>query len=119
MPNDGRSFKSEPVIRGLDAGSHRFSFANYLPGDWQKQDFDTIVAQWSSTQDDTPRIKPVMALAVHGGDRRLKVHWMSDGRVQERIIPLGAARPGHWSGPSTSRGPPRTHPVRSPSHATA
>ncbi|MFD3571232.1 heparin lyase I family protein [Streptomyces sp. NPDC058667] len=81
----------------MDAGSHRFSFANYLPGDWQKQDFDTIVAQWSSTQDDTPRIKPVMALAVHGGDRRLKVHWMSDGRVQERIIPLGAARPGHWN----------------------
>ncbi|MGW7434253.1 heparin lyase I family protein [Streptomyces sp. NPDC054861] len=97
IPNDGRSFKSELVIKGLDAGTHRFSFANYLPGDWQKQDFDTLVAQWFSTQDDSARIKPVVALAIHGGDWRLKVHWMSGGRIQERIIPLGAARLGHWN----------------------
>ncbi|MFH0179815.1 heparin lyase I family protein [Streptomyces cacaoi] len=97
IPNDGRSFKSELVIKGLDTGSHRFSFANYLPGDWQKQDFDTIVAQWFSTQDDTPRIKPVMALSIHGADWQLKVHWMSGGEIQEKIIPLGAARLGHWN----------------------
>ncbi|QGV77025.1 heparin lyase I family protein [Streptomyces ficellus] len=97
IPNDGRSFKSELVIKGLDAGSHRFGFANYLPGDWQPRDFDTIVTQWFSTQDDTSRIKPVMALSVHGGDWRLKVHWMSGGEIQEKIIPLGAARPGHWN----------------------
>ncbi|MEU0659425.1 heparin lyase I family protein [Streptomyces lavendulocolor] len=97
IPNDGRSFKSELVIKGLDAGRHRFSFANYLPGDWQPRDFDTIVTQWFSTQDDTSRIKPVMALSVHGGDWRLKVHWMSSGEIQEKIIPLGSARPGHWN----------------------
>ncbi|MEE1752714.1 heparin lyase I family protein [Streptomyces sp. SP18CS02] len=97
LPNDGSSFKSELVIKGLDAGSHRFSFANYLPGDWQKQDFDTIVTQWFSTQDDDPRIKPVLALSIHGGDWRLKVHWMSGGQVQEKIIPLGTARLGHWN----------------------
>ncbi|WP_327181510.1 heparin lyase I family protein [Streptomyces sp. NBC_01334] len=97
IPNDGHSFKSELVIKGLDAGSHRFSFANYLPGDWQEQDFDTIVAQWFSTQDDTLRIKPVVALSIHSADWQLKIHWMSGGEIQEKIIPLGAARLGHWN----------------------
>ncbi|WP_328964973.1 heparin lyase I family protein [Streptomyces virginiae] len=97
IPNDGRSFKSELVIKGLDAGSHRFGFANYLPGDWQERDLDTIVAQWFSTQDDGEGIKPVVALSVHGGDWQLKVHWMSNGEIQETVIPLGAARPGHWN----------------------
>lgn len=97
VPDDGRSFKSELVVKGLDAGSHRFSFANYLPGDWKRQDLDTIVTQWYSSQDDTPRIKPVVALSVNGGDWRLKVHWMTGGEVQETIIPLGAARTGHWN----------------------
>ncbi|MFD4924121.1 MULTISPECIES: heparin lyase I family protein [Streptomyces] len=97
IPNDGRSFKSELVIKNLDAGSHRFSFANYLPGDWQERDLDTIVAQWFSTQDDGGGIKPVVALSVHGGDWQLKVHWMSHGEIQEAVIPLGAARLGHWN----------------------
>ncbi len=97
LPNDGRSFKSELVIKGLDAGSHRFSFANYLPGDWQERDLDTIVAQWFSTQDDGGGIKPVVALSVHGGNWQLKVHWMSSGEIQETVLPLGAARPGHWN----------------------
>ncbi|MEU9671678.1 heparin lyase I family protein [Streptomyces bobili] len=97
IPNDGESFKTELVIKGLDAGTHRFSFANYLPRDWQKQDFDTLVAQWFSTQDDLPRVKPVVALTIHGSDWRLKVHWMSGGQIQERIIPLGAVRLGHWN----------------------
>ncbi|MET9693925.1 heparin lyase I family protein [Streptomyces sp. NPDC006514] len=97
IPNDGRSFKSELVIKGLDAGSHRFGFANYLPGDWQERDLDTIVAQWFSTQDDGEGIKPVVALSVHGGDWQLKVHWMSNGEIQETVIPLGAVRPGHWN----------------------
>ncbi|MFG2988310.1 heparin lyase I family protein [Streptomyces sp. NPDC048257] len=96
-PNDGRSFKSELVIKGLDAGSHRFSFANYLPGDWQERDLDTIVAQWFSTQDDGGGIKPVVALSVHGANWQLKVHWMTNGEIQETVIPLGAARPGHWN----------------------
>lgn len=97
IPNDGRSFKSELVIKGLDAGSHRFGFANYLPGDWQERDLDTIVAQWFSTQDDGGGIKPVVALSVHGADWQLKVHWMTNGEIQEAVIPLGAARPGHWN----------------------
>ncbi|WP_329439150.1 polysaccharide lyase [Streptomyces sp. NBC_01426] len=97
IPNDGRSFKSELVIKGLDAGSHRFSFANYLPGDWQERDLDTIVAQWFSTQGDGEGIKPVVALSVHGGNWQLKVHWMSGGAIQESVIPLGAAQPGHWN----------------------
>ncbi|MFD4737631.1 heparin lyase I family protein [Streptomyces virginiae] len=97
IPNDGRSFKSELVIKGLDAGSHRFGFANYLPGDWQERDLDTIVAQWFSTQDDGGGIKPVVALSVHGADWQLKVHWMTNGEIQEALIPLGAARPGHWN----------------------
>ncbi|MET9841821.1 heparin lyase I family protein [Streptomyces virginiae] len=97
IPNDGRSFKSELVIKGLDAGSHRFSFANYLPGDWQERDLDTIVAQWFSTQDDGGGIKPVVALSVHGANWQLKVHWMRGGEIQEAVIPLGAARLGHWN----------------------
>ncbi|MFI8264630.1 heparin lyase I family protein [Streptomyces sp. NPDC085665] len=97
IPNDGRSFKSELVIKGLDAGSHRFSFANYLPGDWQERDLDTIVAQWFSTQDDGEGIKPVVALSIHGADWQVKVHWMAGGEIQEAVIPLGAARPGHWN----------------------
>ncbi|MGI5451174.1 heparin lyase I family protein [Streptomyces sp. CA-243310] len=97
LPNDGRSFKSELVIKGLDAGSHRFGFGNYLPGDWQERDLDTIVAQWFSTQGDGEGIKPVVALSVHGGNWQLKVHWMSGGEIQESVIPLGAARPGHWN----------------------
>ncbi|MFF4456860.1 heparin lyase I family protein [Streptomyces goshikiensis] len=97
IPNDGRSFKSELVIKGLDAGSHRFSFANYLPGDWQERDLDTIVAQWFSTQDDGGGIKPVVALSVHGSDWQLKVHWMTSGEIRETVIPLGASRPGHWN----------------------
>ncbi|MFD3466644.1 heparin lyase I family protein [Streptomyces sp. NPDC058682] len=97
IPNDGRSFKSELVIKGLDAGSHRFTFANYLPGDWQERDLDTIVAQWFSTQDDGGGIKPVVALSVHGAYWQLKVHWMTNGEIQETVIPLGAARPGHWN----------------------
>ncbi|WP_404961654.1 heparin lyase I family protein [Streptomyces sp. 147326] len=97
IPNDGRSFKSELVIKGLDAGSHRFSFANYLPGDWQERDLDTIVAQWFSTQDDGEGIKPVVALSIHGANWQLKVHWMSSGEIQETVIPLGAARLGHWN----------------------
>lgn len=97
IPNDGRSFKSELVIKGLDAGSHRFGFANHLPADWQERDLDTIVAQWFSTQDDGGGIKPVVALSVHGGNWQLKVHWMTGGEIQEAVIPLGAARPGHWN----------------------
>ncbi|WP_331769481.1 heparin lyase I family protein (plasmid) [Embleya sp. NBC_00888] len=97
VPNDGRSFKSEPAIKGLDAGSHRFSFANYLPPDWQRQDVDTIVAQWFSMQSDDPRIKPVVALSIHGGDWRLKVHWMTNDAILETIISLGAARLSHWN----------------------
>ncbi|MFC9824449.1 heparin lyase I family protein [Streptomyces erythrochromogenes] len=97
IPNDGRSFKSELVIKGLDAGSHRFGFANYLPGDWQERDLDTIVAQWFSTQDDGGGIKPVVALSIHGANWQLKVHWMRGGEIQEAVIPLGAARPGHWN----------------------
>ncbi|MCX5071217.1 heparin lyase I family protein [Streptomyces sp. NBC_00513] len=97
LPNDGRSFKSELVIKGLDAGSHRFTFANYLPGDWQERDLDTIVAQWFSMQGDGEGIKPVVALSVHGGNWQLKVHWMNGGEIQESVIPLGAARPGHWN----------------------
>ncbi|MFB7979626.1 heparin lyase I family protein [Streptomyces vinaceus] len=97
IPNDGRSFKSELVIKGLDAGSHRFSFANYLPDDWQERDLDTIVAQWFSTQDDGAGIKPVVALSIHSNDWQLKVHWMTNGEIQETVIPLGAARPGHWN----------------------
>ncbi|MEU9160611.1 heparin lyase I family protein [Streptomyces sp. NPDC048424] len=97
IPNDGRSFKSELVIKGLDAGSHRFDFANYLPSDWQERDLDTIVAQWFSTQDDGEGIKPVVALSVHGANWQLKVHWMTNGEIQEALIPLGAARPGRWN----------------------
>ncbi|WP_331737615.1 polysaccharide lyase (plasmid) [Streptomyces goshikiensis] len=81
----------------MTPGSHRFSFADYLPGDWQERDLDTIVAQWFSTQDDGGGIKPVVALSVHGGDWQLKVHWMSHGEIQEAVIPLGAARLGHWN----------------------
>ncbi|MFJ6484611.1 heparin lyase I family protein [Streptomyces sp. NPDC091682] len=97
IPNDGRSFKSELVIKGLDEGSHRFGFANYLPADWQERDLDTIVAQWFSTQDDGGGIKPVVALSVHGGNWQLKVHWMTGGEIQEAVIPLGTARPGRWN----------------------
>ncbi|MFJ9080066.1 heparin lyase I family protein [Streptomyces sp. NPDC102278] len=97
IPNDGRSFKSELVIKGLDAGSHRFGFANYLPGNWQERDLDTIVAQWFSSQGDGEGIKPVVALSVHGGNWQLKVHWMNGGEIQESVIPLGGARPGHWN----------------------
>ncbi|MFD7834391.1 heparin lyase I family protein [Streptomyces sp. NPDC059761] len=34
---------------------------------------------------------------IHGADWQLKVHWMSNGEIQETVIPLGAARPGHWN----------------------
>lgn len=120
IPNDGRSFKSELVIKGLDAGSHRFSFANYLPGDWQERDLDTIVAQWFSTQGDGEGIKPVVALSVHGGNWQLKVHWMSGGAIQESVIPLGAARPGHWNRWGFDiTWSSAAHPVRSPSRGTA
>ncbi|MEV0986466.1 heparin lyase I family protein [Streptomyces sp. NPDC049949] len=97
IPSDGRSFKSELVVKGLDAGGHRFSFANYLPGDWQERDLDTIVAQWFGKQDDGGGIKPVVALSIHGADWQVKVHWMADGEIREAVIPLGAARPGHWN----------------------
>ncbi|MEE1754467.1 heparin lyase I family protein [Streptomyces sp. SP18CS02] len=91
VPNDGRSSRPEPAVKRLGSGTHPFSFANYLPEDWRHTDFDTIVAQWLSTQPDTKTIKPVVALAVHDGD------WMSRGAGQETISPLGPARVGHWN----------------------
>lgn len=100
VPADGTSFRAELALKGLSAESHRFSFANYLPKDWKQVDDDTIVAQWFSTQPGNEGVKPVVALSVHGGDWRLKVHWLKDLATfeeYETIIQLGAAQFGHWN----------------------
>ncbi|MFB8240252.1 heparin lyase I family protein [Kitasatospora purpeofusca] len=100
VPADGTSFRAELALKGLSAESHRFSFANYLPKDWKQVDDDTIVAQWFSTQPGNEGVKPVLALSVHGGDWRLKVHWLKDLATfeeYETLIPLGTAQFGHWN----------------------
>ncbi|MGW6919336.1 polysaccharide lyase [Kitasatospora sp. NPDC054939] len=100
VPDDGRSFRSELALKGLSAGTHRFSFSNYLPGDWKQADDDIIVAQWFSTQPDSEGVKPVVSLAVHGGTWRLKVHWLKNLATfeeYESLIPLGAVQLGHWN----------------------
>ncbi|CAN3977695.1 heparin lyase I family protein [Kitasatospora purpeofusca] len=100
VPADGTSFRAELALKGLSAESHRFSFANYLPKDWKQVDDDTIVAQWFSTQPGNEGVKPVVALSVHGGDWRLKVHWLKDLATfeeYETVIQLGAAQFGHWN----------------------
>ncbi|MFJ4798690.1 heparin lyase I family protein [Kitasatospora purpeofusca] len=100
VPADGTSFRAELALKGLSAESHRFSFANYLPKDWKQVDDDTIVAQWFSTQPGNEGVKPVLALSVHGGDWRLKVHWLKDLATfeeYETVIQLGAAQFGHWN----------------------
>ncbi|MCX5077640.1 polysaccharide lyase [Streptomyces sp. NBC_00424] len=100
VPNDGHSFRSELALKGLDAGSHRFSFSNYLPGDWKEVSDDTIVAQWFSTQPDNEGVKPVISLAVQDGQWRLKVHWLKNPATFEEdqsVIPLGAVQFGHWN----------------------
>ncbi|MEK2491476.1 polysaccharide lyase [Kitasatospora purpeofusca] len=100
VPADGTSFRAELALKGLSAESHRFAFANYLPKDWKQVDDDTIVAQWFSTQPGNEGVKPVVALSVHGGDWRLKVHWLKDLATfeeYETIIQLGAAQFGHWN----------------------
>ncbi|MFJ1709443.1 polysaccharide lyase [Kitasatospora sp. NPDC088346] len=100
VPDDGHSFRSELAIKGLGAGSHRFSFSNYLPSDWRQVPDDTIVAQWFSTQPDNEGVKPVVSLAVQGGEWRLKVHWLKNPATFEEyqsLIPLGAVQFGHWN----------------------
>ncbi|MED7948856.1 heparin lyase I family protein [Streptomyces sp. BE20] len=99
VPADGKSFKSELVIKDLDAGGHRFTFANYLPAEnWRNQPVGTIVAQWFSMQSDTAQIKPVVSLMAHeSGQWWLKVHWMVGNEVQETILPLGAMLLDHWN----------------------
>ncbi|WP_329485581.1 polysaccharide lyase [Kitasatospora sp. NBC_01246] len=98
VPNDGRSFKTELVMKNLGAGSHRFSFGNYLPNDWPREDFGTIVAQWFSTQgDDNDGVKPVVALSLNGQAWLLKVHWLEGAEVRETVVPLGTVQFGHWN----------------------
>ncbi|MFE2722242.1 heparin lyase I family protein [Kitasatospora sp. NPDC059327] len=100
VPDDGKSFRAELALKGLSAGTHRFAFSNYLPADWKQSDDDIIVAQWFSAQPDSEGVKPVVALAVHGGDWRLKVHWLKDLATfeeYETLIPLGAAQFGRWN----------------------
>ncbi|MFB7382918.1 heparin lyase I family protein [Kitasatospora purpeofusca] len=100
VPADGTSFRAELALKGLSADSHRFAFADYLPKDWKQVDDDTIVAQWFSTQPGNEGVKPVVALSVHGGDWRLKVHWLKDLATfeeYETVIQLGAAQFGHWN----------------------
>ncbi|MCX4682941.1 polysaccharide lyase [Kitasatospora purpeofusca] len=100
VPADGTSFRAELALKGLSAESHRFAFANYLPKDWKQVDDDTIVAQWFSTQPGNEGVKPVVALSVHGGDWRLKVHWLKDLATfeeYETVIQLGAAQFGRWN----------------------
>ncbi|MGV9270434.1 polysaccharide lyase [Kitasatospora sp. NPDC003701] len=100
VPDDGHSFRSELALKGLNVGTHRFAFSTYLPGDWKQVDDDIIVAQWFSTQPDGEGVKPVVALAVHGGEWRLKVHWLKDLATFEEYesrIPLGAVQVGHWN----------------------
>ncbi|MEU1509618.1 heparin lyase I family protein [Kitasatospora sp. NPDC005748] len=98
VPNDGRSFKTELVMKNLGAGSHRFSFGDYLPNDWPREDFGTIVAQWFSTQgDDNDGVKPVVALSLNGQAWLLKVHWLEGVEVRETVVPLGTVQFGHWN----------------------
>ncbi|MFD5921363.1 polysaccharide lyase [Kitasatospora sp. NPDC058201] len=100
VPDDGHSFRSELALKGLSAGTHRFGFSHYLPNEWKQVDDDIIVAQWFSTQPDSKKIKPVVALAVHGGEWRLKVHWLKDLATfeeYESVIPLGTVQLGHWN----------------------
>ncbi|MFD5922784.1 heparin lyase I family protein [Kitasatospora sp. NPDC058201] len=100
VPNDGHSFRSELALKGLGAGSHRFSFSNYLPSDWKQVSYDTIVAQWFSAQPDSDGVKPVVSLAVQDGQWRLKVHWLKNLATFEEyqsLIPLGAVQFGHWN----------------------
>ncbi|MFE6747274.1 heparin lyase I family protein [Kitasatospora purpeofusca] len=100
VPADGTSFRAELALKGLSADSHRFAFADYLPKDWKQVDDDTIVAQWFSTQPGNEGVKPVVALSVHGGDWRLKVHWLKDLATfeeYETVLQLGAVQFGHWN----------------------
>ncbi|WP_405435896.1 polysaccharide lyase [Streptomyces avidinii] len=122
IPDDGGSFKSELFIKNLDAGSHRFNFANHLPGDWQQPDplgaarlghwnqwtFDIT---WSSA--DAPGSITVARDGVSVGTHQGANNYH---RGQPPHFRIGAHRPG-WS-PERGRSIGPEHPRRSSSSTT-
>lgn len=55
MPDDGKSYRTEIATERVPYGSYRYTFANYLPGDWIRYDNQTIVSQWHGGTGTSPR----------------------------------------------------------------
>ncbi|OKJ62710.1 hypothetical protein AMK29_21710 [Streptomyces sp. CB02261] len=94
MPDDGRSFRSEIATGRVPYGSYRYSFSNYLPGDWTSYKYMTIVSQWHGGTGTVPAI----ALAVKGGRWVMDTHWkVGSGPVTGLKHDLGDATLGRWN----------------------
>ncbi|MFJ8746900.1 heparin lyase I family protein [Embleya sp. NPDC127516] len=101
MPDDGKSYRTEIATARVPYGSYRYTFANYLPGDWIRYDAQTIVSQWHGGAGTYPAV----VLAVKGDRWMMIVHWKTDSeQVDESKHPahevkydLGPVRLGHWN----------------------
>ncbi|WP_432127705.1 heparin lyase I family protein [Streptomyces sp. bgisy082] len=101
MPDDGKSHRTEIATERVPYGSYRYTFANYLPGDWIRYDAQTIVSQWHGGTGTFPAV----VLAVRGDRWMMVVHWkMSSEQVDESRKPahevkydLGPVRLGRWN----------------------
>ncbi|MET7528487.1 polysaccharide lyase [Streptomyces goshikiensis] len=101
MPDDGKSYRTEIATERVPYGSYRYTFANYLPGDWIRYDSQTIVSQWHGGTGTSPAV----VLAVKGDRWMMIVHWKTASeQVDESKQPaheikydLGPVRLGHWN----------------------
>ncbi|MFG2988352.1 polysaccharide lyase [Streptomyces sp. NPDC048257] len=101
MPDDGKSYRTEIATARVPYGSYRYTFANYLPGDWIRYDAQTIVSQWHGGTGTYPAV----VLAVKGDRWMLIVHWKTGSEqadeskkpAHEIKYDLGPVRLGHWN----------------------
>ncbi|MER7822611.1 heparin lyase I family protein [Streptomyces sp. NPDC096097] len=101
MPDDGNSYRTEIATDRVPYGSYRYTFANYLPDDWLRYDYQTIVSQWHGGTGTVPAV----VLAVKGDRWMLGVHWKlpseqadeSKQPAHEATYDLGPVRLGHWN----------------------
>ncbi|MBT2896677.1 polysaccharide lyase [Streptomyces sp. McG3] len=101
VPGDGKSWRAEVANDAMGYGAYRFSFSNYLPADWERTNFDTVVAQWHGKPlSDGSNTNPPIALSVRNSEWLLSVFHLenpTDTKPVRREYRLGTVSLGRWN----------------------
>ncbi|WP_205757481.1 heparin lyase I family protein, partial [Lysobacter enzymogenes] len=96
VPDDGESFRAEVHRRRFDWGHYRYAISHYIPSDFARFRYDTIISQWHGypMQDANGKnvsLNPPIALSVYGADPR----WVLNTNLLASTNPPKAATTHH------------------------